>query len=35
MSFLIGFALGTIVGALLTVVLIVKCFSLLKRTLFK
>lgn len=35
MAFLIGFAMGAIVGALLTVVLIVKFFSLLKRTLFK
>jgi len=34
-SFLIGFAMGTIVGGILTIVLIVKFFSLLKRILFK
>lgn len=35
MAFLIGFAMGAIVGSILTVVLIVKFFSILKRSLFK
>jgi hypothetical protein len=35
MSFIIGFGLGMIVGSILTIVLIVKFFSLLKRLLFK
>lgn len=35
MSFIIGFFFGMIVGAILTIILIVKFFSFLKRILFK